>query len=115
MFFNIVLVGIGGFCGAVSRFIISKAWNHAAFPYGTFTVNILGAFLLGLVTGLQANEKIALLVGTGFFGAFTTFSTFKLETVKFALFKQKGKAIYYLVATYGLGIILAYIGYVIGA
>lgn len=83
-------VALGGACGAVLRFLVSTGvyhWLGRGFPYGTLVVNIIGSFLLGLLTeALVLNRmtfaldyRAAILVG--FIGAFTTFSTFSLETV----------------------------------
>ncbi len=82
-------VAVGGFVGAPARF---RADHFVAdrvasdFPLGTFLVNISGAFLLGLLTGLglrvHVPELVKALVGTGFCGAYTTFSTWSFETVR---------------------------------
>ncbi|WP_138417918.1 fluoride efflux transporter CrcB [Aquibacillus sediminis] len=114
--FNLVLVGIGGFAGAIARFTVSKSLNNSSttMPIGTLAVNILGSFLLGLITGMQANEAIILLVGTGFLGAFTTFSTFKLEVIQIHFKQYKKALITYILLTYGVGIVMSFIGYVVG-
>ncbi len=89
---NIIYVGIGGFFGANARYFLSL-WTDSlfvprwgSFPYGTLTVNVLGSFGLALFgvwfsarTGMS--PQMRLLVGAGFFGAFTTFSTFANESV----------------------------------
>ncbi len=80
-------VGVGGFFGAVSRFILS-GWvqriTGSSFPYGTLAVNVLGSFLIGFLL-LYFEQSVApqqkALIMTGFLGALTTFSTFSLETV----------------------------------
>ena len=82
-----IVVGIGGFLGAVSRFLLSS-WvqrlTGTSFPFGTLAVNMLGSFLIGFLI-LYFEQSIApqqkALVITGFLGALTTFSTFSLETV----------------------------------
>ncbi|MBT2696651.1 fluoride efflux transporter CrcB [Bacillus sp. ISL-40] len=114
---HILLVGIGGFFGAISRYSISKKLNGKStfkLPLGTLTVNLLGAFLLGIITGAKANMMIGLLLGTGFMGAFTTFSTLKLEMIQIHLKNFKRTFILYTIITYGAGIILAYLGYLVG-
>ncbi|SIR53220.1 fluoride efflux transporter FluC [Domibacillus enclensis] len=73
------MVAIGGFFGAVSRFWVSNQLNKQSFPFGTLLVNILGAFFLGLLVGSDPGESEQLLFGTGFLGAFTTFSTWMFE------------------------------------
>ncbi len=83
---NILLVFIGGGFGSVLRYIIGNYLNstNSGIPYGTFTANILGSFLIGIILGLAAkNEALSqsqtLLLATGFCGGFTTFSTFMYE------------------------------------
>lgn len=114
MWVNFLFVGIGGFIGAISRFAMSKAFNKkASLPIGTLIVNLLGSFLLGMIAGAKANEMIALLFGTGFLGAFTTFSTMKLELTQLYL-KNKKNFLLYIIITYIGGITLAFFGYLIG-
>lgn len=114
---HIIMVGIGGFFGAIARYSISKHLNNKStflIPIGTLTVNLLGAFLLGIITGTKADTMIVLLFGTGFIGAFTTFSTLKLEMIQLFKNNHKKKFLLYTIMTYGFGIILAYLGYLIG-
>lgn len=85
-------VALGGALGAVSRYGISgwvMRWlGLPLFPWGTLTVNVVGALLLGFLMGTGGSERWALsptlraLLGAGFLGAFTTFSTFSFETVE---------------------------------
>ncbi|VAX34776.1 Fluoride ion transporter CrcB [hydrothermal vent metagenome] len=86
--YNILIIGIGGFIGAVTRFLISawvgQKWGRS-FPLGTFVVNITGCFLIGLAMTLfteriLASPSVRLFLTVGFLGAFTTFSTFEYET-----------------------------------
>ncbi|MEH7158662.1 fluoride efflux transporter FluC [Neobacillus drentensis] len=112
---GILLISMGGFFGAISRFAISKKLQYSnSYPMGTLTVNFVGAFLLGLAVGLQLQGSLYSLVGIGFMGAFTTFSTLMLEAVK--LNKEGKKKWYYsyLLGSYGGGIILAYSGLLLG-
>lgn len=116
MLIHIFMVGVGGFLGAIARYSISQMLNKPSFriPIGTLIINCSGAFLLGMLLGCKADPIIALLFGTGFAGAFTTFSTLKLELIKLHVNNHKREMLFYIVATYGGGIILAYIGYLIG-
>lgn len=84
-----LFIFIGGGTGSVLRFLISKYLNpiSSSFYLGTFTVNILGCFLIGLISGwvLRSNyidQTLAWLLITGFCGGFTTFSTFSLENLE---------------------------------
>ncbi|MDH4423198.1 MULTISPECIES: fluoride efflux transporter CrcB [Bacillus] len=112
-----LLVATGGFFGAITRFAISnwfKKRNTTSFPIATFLVNITGAFLLGYIIGAGITTDWQLLLGTGFMGAFTTFSTFKLETFQLLNRKKFGILLIYLSATYMIGIIFAFLGMKLG-
>jgi fluoride exporter len=78
-------VGLLGALGAWARFAASE-WLAAvvpgAFPLGTFAVNVTGGAALGLLTGLDVGADAALLLGTGFLGAYTTFSTWMVEATR---------------------------------
>lgn len=84
-----LLVGIGGFVGAIARFMVGR-WTavliETRFPLGTFVINISGSFLLGVLGTLVVDrvfpsaDALRLALGIGFLGAFTTFSTFEFET-----------------------------------
>ncbi len=82
----LVSIGIGGFFGAISRFLLASFVQKSTgslFPLGTLTVNVVGSFIIGLLfiyfeQTIQPHLKAALI--TGFLGALTTFSTFSLET-----------------------------------
>ena len=86
-----LVVGAGGFIGANARYFIGRLvlqkWG-GAFPYGTFIINILGCFILGLfgtlADRLAWNDAWRFLIAVGFVGAFTTFSTFEYETFQLA-------------------------------
>ncbi|PEB83481.1 fluoride efflux transporter CrcB [Bacillus cereus] len=114
---NTLLVATGGFFGAITRFTISnwfKERNKTSFPIATFLINITGAFLLGYIIGTGITTSWQLLLGTGFMGAFTTFSTFKLESVQLFKNKKFGILLLYLSATYIIGITFAFLGVKLG-
>jgi fluoride exporter len=109
---NLIYIGIGGFFGAMARYLItlwSKRRIKSKFPFGTLVINLLGSFLLGVLASV--NGPLALLLGTGFMGAFTTFSTFKLETLQFSLNKEWRIVLPYLGISYIGGIGLALVGF----
>ncbi|PFQ50841.1 fluoride efflux transporter CrcB [Bacillus cereus] len=112
-----LLVAAGGFFGAITRFAISnwfKKRNKTPFPIATFLINITGAFLLGYIIGNGITTGCQLLLGTGFMGAFTTFSTFKFESVQLLNRKKLYIFLLYLSATYIIGIAFAFLGMKIG-
>lgn len=87
----VLWVALGGAVGSVARFGVSHRLTQAfgaAFPYGTLTVNIVGSLLMGLLMGwlLREPERVQntlyALLGIGFLGGFTTFSSFALDVVK---------------------------------
>ncbi|RMH62535.1 MAG: fluoride efflux transporter CrcB [Zetaproteobacteria bacterium] len=87
---ELLAVALGGACGAVLRWLLASTIQRAvsgAFPWGTFAVNALGSFLLGFlfvwfVERSTVGEMGRLAVTVGMLGAFTTFSTYSLESVR---------------------------------
>ena len=80
------LVGTGAAVGAVARYLVADLvvrWQGSGpFPTSTLVVNVIGSFVLGLVVFGGASEPAALLIGTGACGAFTTYSSFSVQTVR---------------------------------
>lgn len=86
---TVLLVLVGGAVGAPLRYVVDlmvQARHDSVFPWGTFTVNAVGSLVLGVTAGAvsatDGPDWVLTLVGTGFCGALTTFSTFGLETVR---------------------------------
>ena len=84
-----LVVAAGGFVGAPSRYLLDRAVTtrvNSDLPWGTFVINVSGSFLLGFLTGLTLSHHLSdvgkALLGTGFCGAYTTFSTFTFETLR---------------------------------
>ena len=86
---KIIIVGIGGFLGAISRYLTSRFVNRyfetTQFPFGTLSVNMIGCFLIGFVMGLVENRdmfnpEVRSFILIGLLGGFTTFSTFGYES-----------------------------------
>jgi CrcB protein len=111
------VVLIGG-AGSVVRFLADGAVSAAAgrdFPIGTMVVNISGAVILGLLTGLALGHDQALLAGTAAVGSYTTFSTWMLETQRLAEERQYSKAFANVAVSLVLGVAAAALGRLIGA
>ena len=117
-FLNILLVGFGGFLGSAARYMSSVSIDqklNSTFPYGTFTVNLVGAFVLGLVYGWASknandvsNTKLFLI--TGFCGGFTTFSAFAFENFNLLANRMTATALLYSLSTLVLGVVLVWTG-----
>jgi CrcB protein len=111
------VVLIGG-TGSVVRFLADGLVSSAAgrdFPFGTLAVNISGAVILGLLTGLVLTSDQALLAGTAAVGSYTTFSTWMLETQRLAEERQHRKVILNVAVSLVLGVAAAWLGRLIGA
>lgn len=114
---NILLVGIGGIFGALSRFELGRLISRKAasfFPLATFLINISGAIALGVLTGIKASSSVTLLLGDGFLGAYTTFSTFMYEGFHLMKGHEKLNALIYISASLILGILGFFIGLRLG-
>ncbi|MGW6277687.1 fluoride efflux transporter CrcB [Kribbella sp. NPDC055071] len=115
---NVVWVALGAAVGAPLRFLVDKhlvarlllgTRIETPLPWGTFSVNILGSFVLGLLAGVS-NHTLVLLIGTGFCGAFTTYSTFAAETTALASSGHHRKAVLNVVLNLGFGLLAAVLG-----
>jgi CrcB protein len=105
---ELAMVGAGGAVGALGRVGLEQAWSTAAggWPWATLTVNILGAFVLGVLMGGLRHGPVSIptyrLLGTGFCGALTTFSTMQLELLQMLDHARYDLAIgYFLVSVMG--------------
>lgn len=113
-----VYIAMGGALGAVSRYSVSNyLYQHVPekVHYATLAINVIGSFLIGVMYVLiveklyvHAHFQSGLMVG--FLGAFTTFSTFSLETVRYLQGGQIGEALFYIVASVVFCVIACWIG-----
>jgi len=113
-----LLITFGSAIGGLTRYLLStiiQTKTTSPFPIHTFTINLLGCFLIGLVFGLFSKGQISnewkLFLATGILGGFTTFSAFSMETL--TLFKEgyTGYALLYIFASVFLGLLLTYLAY----
>jgi len=110
-------VAVIGGLGAVARLLIERGVRRQlamAFPIGTVTVNVTGAFALGLVSGLGLSHGVTTLVGTGFLGAYTTFSGWMLETRSLAEDRQWRAAAANIAVSVVAGLAAAFAGHWLG-
>lgn len=119
---NLLLIGVGGFVGAVARYLVD-GWvisaTRGAFPWGTLVVNVSGSFVLGLLFALTAERALlpAEMRGPvliGLIGAYTTFSTLMLEAWRLVEEGSWAAAILDLGGSVGLGIVGVVAGLVAG-
>ncbi len=116
-----LLAAAGGAIGAAARYIVNVLTLHVfgpGFPWGTFTVNIAGSFIMGVFIALGAlrlnlSSEMRVLVATGIFGGFTTFSSFSLDFVTLFERKDYGIAAIYLAGSVGLSILALFAGLII--
>ena len=107
---------LGGI-GAVCRLLVDRAVSArlpSGFPVGTLAVNVSGAWLLGFLGALALDPHAALLAGTAFVGAYTTFSTWMLETQRLGEERRGRTAAANIVLSVLLGLAAAWLGQLIG-
>ncbi|NRA60940.1 MAG: fluoride efflux transporter CrcB [Psychrobium sp.] len=119
---NLLLIALGGALGAISRYGLAQLSINLfgkGFPFGTLIANFVGSFLMGLLFSLIESEHLIpqarIALGVGFLGAFTTFSTFSLDTI---LLMQQGdwqKAIMNVALNLSLSLSAVFIGLWLGA
>lgn len=116
---NLLLIGIGGFLGAVLRYMISggvQKWTQSIdFPYGTLVVNLIGCLIIGMLTRLDEmrsllSPEMRLFVLIGLLGAFTTYSTFSNEAMGLINDRRFNMAVLYLGAHLVLGLCAVMLG-----
>jgi len=114
---QLLLVFIGGGLGSTLRYVIGKYMNstETGIPWGTFTANILGSLLIGVILGLAAkNDALSsnqtLLLATGFCGGFTTFSAFAYENHVFLKAGDFTSFALYTIGSFIVGFLAVFLG-----
>lgn len=115
---KILIVGIGGSIGAISRYLLSL-WTverfGAAFPYGTLLANVIGCFIIGIFMTVTTERLIVspywrLLVTVGFIGGLTTFSSFSYETFRLLQEAEIQLAFYNIALNFTAGFFATWVG-----
>ena len=114
-----VWVGVGavGAAGAFLRFTVAgaiTARRPSDFPFGTFVVNLTGGFVLGLLAGLAVHGDARLVAGTGFLGAYTTFSTWMVEAQRLGEDGEWATMWLYLLGSMAAGLVATGAGWLLG-
>lgn len=118
MFKLMLIAGAGGFIGTCCRYLTNRlylTYFKTTLPLATFTANILGCFIVGLILGLLnrsgiVSPKINAFLVVGFCGGFTTFSTFSYETFTMGMNGELFTSLLYVAASIILGLIAVWLG-----
>jgi len=116
---TVLLVALGAAVGAPLRYLTDRAVqarHDHGFPWGTFTVNMAGSFVLGTLTAAAGGlgAEVTALVGVGFCGALTTYSTFSYETLRLLEDRAPAKAVANIAGSVLLGVAAAAAGWALG-
>ena len=110
-------VALGAAVGAPLRYVLDRyvqSHHDGVFPRGILVVNVLGSFVLGLLAGASAPPVVAALLGTGFCGAFTTWSTLAQDTVSLARSGNRRAAVLNAIGSVLVGSVAAALGLAAG-
>jgi CrcB protein len=112
---SFLFVALGAAVGAPLRYLVDRAVqgrHDSLFPWGTFTVNVTGSLILGVLTGAAAAipGPVTQLLGTGLCGALTTYSTFSFETIRLIEERARFYAVVNVVASIVAGLGAAFVG-----
>jgi fluoride exporter len=110
---TIIVIIIGAAIGAPARYLLDRAVqarHESLFPWGTLAVNVIGSFILGFLAAANTSGIVTHLVGTGFCGALTTYSTFGYETIRLAQEGVRKLAVLNALASIAAGLGAAYLG-----
>ncbi|GAB3178828.1 camphor resistance protein CrcB [Micromonospora palomenae] len=114
---TVLLIAVGAALGAPLRYLTDRAVqarHDSLLPWGTLTVNVAGSLLLGVLLAVPAGPAVTALVGTGFCGALTTWSTFGYETLRLARGGARRHALANVLLSVAAGLAAATLGYALG-
>ena len=117
---NLLWVALGGAIGSGCRYVVGETLaKDSTFPVGTFTVNLVGSFLLGLLLAASfwdgdKNPGLKLFLTTGMMGGFTTYSAFSFESLGLLQKGEIGMAALYMGTTFALCLLASFFGYFLG-
>jgi fluoride exporter len=115
---TVLLVAVGAAVGAPLRYLLDRAVqarHDSVFPWGTLSVNVLGCLVLGVLVGLPVPGPLSALLGVGFCGALTTYSTFSYETLRLLQNRTYTLAVLNVVVSLVAGLGAAYLGITVAA
>ncbi|MGZ3377775.1 MAG: fluoride efflux transporter CrcB [Phenylobacterium sp.] len=119
---NVLFVALGGAFGAVSRYLLGGVILRrlgSGWPYGIFTINVLGGLMMGLLVGILAHrggvnqEKWRLLIGVGVLGGFATFSSFSLDVALMIERREWLAALFYGLASVVVSVVALFAGLIL--
>ena len=113
---TLLMIALGAAVGAPARYLTDRAVqsrHESVMPWGTLSVNVIGSLVLGALTGAgtAVSAAVMALVGTGFCGALTTYSTFSFETWRLIEEESYGSAVANVVVSVLAGLAAAFVGY----
>jgi CrcB protein len=114
---TVLLVALGAAVGAPLRYLVDRfvqARHDSLFPWGTFVVNVAGSFVLGVVAAALDGAWLVL-IGTGFCGALTTYSTFGYETIRLVQERAGLYALLNVLGSVAAGLLAALLGTLVGS
>lgn len=115
---SLLIVGVGGFLGTIGRYLVTRHFqvvSSSVFPWGTFVVNIVGSFIIGVVYGISEKANVLsgewrLFLAVGFCGGFTTFSSFANDSLMLLQGKEMLQFTAYASLSFALGLIAVFVG-----
>jgi CrcB protein len=108
---TVLLVGLGAAIGAPLRYLLGLRWDTDRFPWGIWSANVVGSFVLGALVGAHAGGATTALLGTGFCGGFTTYSSFAVG----AFDRGRGSGTLYAAMTVAAAVPACALGFWLGA